>query len=147
MEKFKFKLEGLLKVRSFLEQKIKIELGELIKEIQIRKDRIKVLNKEIDEAYQSQHELAEGGADAKMLDFYPFYIQGKKEDIGKREEEIASLQVEYEETILKLQKARGEVKLIDRLKEKKLAAYQKEVVKQEQKEIEELIMMKKLSGN
>jgi flagellar FliJ protein len=32
-QKFKFKLEGLLKIREFKERKVKVELGEILKEM------------------------------------------------------------------------------------------------------------------
>jgi flagellar biosynthesis chaperone FliJ len=40
MQKFKFKLDGLLKVREFNEKKIKIELGEILREITAVEDKI-----------------------------------------------------------------------------------------------------------
>ena len=40
MRGFKFKLEGLLKLRKFAEQKVKLEIGEMVSQIQKSKDRI-----------------------------------------------------------------------------------------------------------
>ena len=54
MQKFKFKLDALLKVREFKEKKIKIELGEILKEIGLVENKITAANIAIDESYQAQ---------------------------------------------------------------------------------------------
>ena len=74
MKKFKFKLDGLLKVREFNEKKIKIELGEILKEIGATEEQIAKMNRDIDETYKAQEELIATSADGRLLQFFPFYI-------------------------------------------------------------------------
>ena len=84
MQKFKFKLDGLLKVREFKEKKIKIELGEILKEVGEVEGKIAFANKAIDETYEAQEAFMQDLSSGNMLQFFPVFIQGKKEDIKNK---------------------------------------------------------------
>jgi len=142
-KKFKFKLDGLLKVREFKEKTVKLELGEIVSEIQNLKDEISSIEKQIDEAYESYHTSSRNGADGKFLQFYPFYIQGKKEDIKNKQNLIFSLERRMEEKRHQLSIARGEVKVIENLKEKEFGAWKKETMKKTQEDIDDLMTIRR----
>ena len=72
MQKFQFKLNGLLKVREFKEKKIKIELGEVLKEITSVEEMIAKLHRDIDETYKAQEDLMKDPAAGKMIQFFPY---------------------------------------------------------------------------
>ena len=91
MQKFKFKLDGLLKVREFKEKKIKIELGEILKEINIVEEGIAAANAAITETYDAQEAFMRDPSNGQMLQFFPMFIQGKKEDIKNKENLLWSL--------------------------------------------------------
>jgi flagellar FliJ protein len=57
MKKFKFKLDALLKLREFNEKKIKVEWGEILKEINTTEELIAKMNRDIDEVYAMQEEM------------------------------------------------------------------------------------------
>ena len=145
MQKFKFKLDALLKVREFKEKKIKIELGEILKEIGLVEDKITAANIAIDESYQAQEAVLSDPASGRMLQFFPYFIQGKKEDIKNQENLLWALKKKYENKIKELATARGEVKVMENFKEKKKGEWTKERNKKEAEAIEEIIMMRRHS--
>jgi flagellar FliJ protein len=142
MQKFKFKLDGLLKVREFKEKKIKIELGEILKEISQVENLIKKANEAIQETYDAQETFLKDPSAGQMLQFFPIFIQGKKEDIKNKENLLWSLKKKYDKKILELAQARGEVKIMENFKDKKKEEWSKERNKKEQEAIEEILMMR-----
>lgn len=142
MQKFKFKLDGLLKVREFKEKKIKIELGEILKEIAVVEDKISLANKAIDETYEAQESFMKDPSAGNMLQFFPYFIQGKKEDIKNKENLLWALKKKYDVKITELAAARGQVKVMENFKEKKKIEHTKERNKKEMEAIEEILMMR-----
>jgi flagellar FliJ protein len=142
MKKFKFKLDGLLKVREFNEKKIKIELGEILKEIGIVEEKILLANKSIDETYEAQEAFMKDPTAGQMIQFFPYFIQGKKEDIKNKENLLWALKKKYELKITELAAARGQVKVMENFKEKKKGEWVKEKNKKEMEAIEEILMMR-----
>lgn len=142
MQKFKFKLDGLLKVREFKEKKIKIELGEILKEIGEVEGKIVLANKAIDETYEAQETFMQDPSAGKMLQFFPYFIQGKKDDIKNKENLLWALKKKYDLKITELATARGQVKVMENFKEKKKGEWTKERNKKEQEGIEEILMMR-----
>lgn len=147
MLKFKFKLDGLLKVREFKEKKIKIELGEILKEIAEVEGKIAFANKTIDETYEAQEACMKDASTGRMIQFFPFFIQGKKEDIKNKENLLWALRKKFDVKILELAAARGQVKVMENFKEKKLGEWNKERNKKELEGIEEILMMRRNGVN
>lgn len=142
MKKFKFKLDGLLKVREFKEKRIKIQLGEILKEIGEVEGNIALANKAIDETYEAQEAFMKDPSDGRMIQFFPYFIYGKKEDIKNKENLLWALKKKYDLKIIELAVARGQVKVMDNFKEKKLHEWTKERNKKEMETIEEILMMR-----
>lgn len=142
MQKFKFKLDGLLKVREFKEKKIKIELGEILKEIGEVEEKITIANKAIDETYEAQEAFMQDPAAGKMIQFFPYFIQGKKDDIKNKENLLWALKKKYDLKITELAAARGQVKVMENFKEKKKLEHNRERNKKEMEAIEEILMMR-----
>lgn len=140
MKKFKFKLEGLLKVREQKEDKLKIELGEILKEISYLNSEIIEIRKSIEMAYTSQSSR-KGVFKANILGFYPDYIQGRRSDILNKENLLSSLNSKYEEKAKELNIARGEFKVIQQLKDKECLKHKKEFEKKEQQKIDDIMLM------
>lgn len=141
-KKFKFKLDGLLKVREFKEKKIKIELGEILKEISIAEAQIAEANLAIDETYKAQEDFMKDPSAGQMIQFFPYFIQGKKEAIKNKENLLWSLRKKYDKKIQELAEARGEVKVLENFKDKKQIEWKKDKDKKEHEAIEEILMMR-----
>ncbi len=147
MQKFKFKLEAVLKVREFKEKKIKIELGEILKEISTVEDKIALANAAIDEAYGAQEVAMKDLVGGKMIQFFPYFIQGKKEDIKNMENLLWALRKKYNLKISELATARGEVKVMENFKDKKKGEWTKEKNKKEQEAIDEIVQIRGLGSS
>ena len=83
----------------------------------------------------------------RMIQFFPYFIQGKKDDIKNKESLLWALKKKYDQKITELATARGEVKVMENFKEKKKGEYTKERNKKEMESIEEIIMMRRHSEN
>lgn len=142
-KKFKFKLDALLKLREFNEQKVKVELGQLIQEIQSVKDRISDLERQIDETYREQEGVLETPSSGQFARFFPYFIQAKKEDIKNNENILYALEKKKEAKLKEMQQRMGEVKVMENLKEKDKQSFKKESEKKMQSDIEEILMLKK----
>lgn len=142
-KKFKFKLEGLLKVREFKEKKIKLELGEILKEIETTKSRIAKDELDIEQAYDAQEKFLSEPSSGQMAQFFPQFINTKKEDIKAQENILGALNRSYDAKVQELAQAKGEVKILDNLKDKHATAHRKEMDKKLQESIDELTMAKK----
>ncbi len=142
-KKFKFKLEGLLKIRKFKEEQLKVELGKINGEVLAVKNRIIQLNEEIREAYLSQEATLQSQADGQLARFFPYFIQAKREDIKNQENLLYSLEKKYQKKLAEVSKAMGESKVIDSMKESDKEKWRKERDKKEMEEIEEVISMRR----
>ncbi|MBT3585477.1 MAG: flagellar export protein FliJ [Halobacteriovoraceae bacterium] len=145
MEAFRFKLEGLLKLRRFKERKIKIELGNIVKEIQNTKDQIVDLLKQVDHIYDSEESALQSSTKARMLQAFPLFIQAKKDEIEMKRTLQFSLEKKYEAKVQEMKITMGEVKVIESLKEKKILEYKKVKEKKQNEELEDLYLMRKKS--
>lgn len=142
-KKFSFKLEGLLKLRHFKEEQLKVELGQINTDIQNTKVRIAELEQHIAEAYDSQEKSLSGHSDGRLARFFPYFIQAKKEDIKANENLLFSLERKYQAKLKEVSQAMGESKLIQNMKEKAKDTWKKEKEKKEQEDIEEILHMKR----
>ena len=142
-KKFKFKLEGLLKLREFKEKKIKLELGEILKDIEQTKSNIAKAQQDIEDSYAAQEEFLAQPTSGQMAQFFPQFITAKREDQKAQENILMALQRSYDETVQELAGAKGEVKVLDNLKEKHSTEHKKEMDKKLQESIDELTMAKK----
>ncbi|ATH08988.1 flagellar export protein FliJ [Halobacteriovorax marinus] len=144
MQKFKFKLDGLLKVREFKEKRLKIELGEILTQIQNTKDDITRLTNNIKETYESQEKFLADPSSGDMVKFFPRFIEAKKADIKNKENLLYALEKKFDEKQKELGIARGEVKVIENLKEKKSSEHKKKVEKKFQENVDELVQIRRL---
>jgi len=147
MKRYKFKLSSLLKVREFKEKKIKIELGEIVKAMDGIRDDIKKINDDIDDAYSSQEKLAGEDVPASFIQFLPFFWGGKRDDLKMKDNLLHAYQKKYDELVKELTVAMGEVKVIEKIKEKDLAEYKKDSIREEVLNNEEMMMMRRNNKN
>lgn len=139
--KYKFKLQGLLRLREFREYQVKLKISQINKRIYEINNQIAREKKEIEESHNSMCDMVEAGISGEMISFFPYFIQGKEQRIKQLQEELVQRKNEYKETIAELSEARGEVKLIEKMKEKDFDKYKKELQKKEDKILEDLVQV------
>jgi flagellar export protein FliJ len=140
-KKFKFSLEGLRKLREFKEQKAKIELGLINKEINKVNENIDLLNEFISVGYQSQEEVLIDGAKGALLHFYPLYTEGLHAHIQRLKSDLEQLQLKQQAKIVELHGKMGEAKLINKLKDNEKEVHKKEFNKKMNQEREDLFII------
>ena len=142
-KRFKFKLDGLLKVRHFKEEQLKVELGAINQEIMDVQNRISQLQAEIDDSYLEQEKILQSETNGQLAKFFPYYIDAKREDIKANENLLYSLRKRYEKKLAEVAKAMGETKLLSNMKDKEKDSWKKKKDKKEYSEIEEVLQMRK----
>ena len=133
----KFKMEKVLELREKALEKEKIKLSELIKiEKEIRAERQVIA----DDINQKSAELEEDRQNNRFdfIDMYNKYIKLRQKDLI----ECETRRRQAEQNIINqkevLRKALNDVKVMEKLKEKHLQAYQEYVKKQEEMQIDEI---------
>lgn len=133
----KFKMEKVLELREKALEKEKIKLSELIKiEEEIRAERQVIA----DDINQKSAELEEDRQNNRFdfIDMYNKYIKLRQKDLI----ECETRRRQAEQNIMNqkevLRKALNDVKVMEKLKEKHLQAYQEYVKKQEEMQIDEI---------
>ena len=133
----KFKMEKVLELREKALEKEKIKLSELIKiEEDIRAERQAIA----DDINKNGNDLEEERKNNRFefIDMYTKYIKVREKDLI----ECETRRRQAEQNILNqkevLRKALNDVKVMEKLKEKHLQAYQEYVKKQEEMQIDEI---------
>ena len=133
----KFKMEKVLELREKALEKEKIKLSELITiEEEIRAERQVIA----DDINQKSAELEEDRQNNRfdLIDMYNKYIKLRQKDLI----ECETRRKQAEQNIINqkevLRKALNDVKVMEKLKEKHLQAYQEYVKKQEEMQIDEI---------
>lgn len=141
-KKYKFKLDGLLKLRSFKEEKLKVELGQINQEIFKVKERIKELENHIADSYVEQEKVLGDSSNGQLARFFPYYMQAKREDIKNQENLLFSLQKQYERKLDDVHRAMGEKKIISNMKDKDMEKWRKAKNKEDNDKMEESVQMR-----
>jgi len=123
---------------------VKAQIGEVLKEINRIEDSIHEIDKSISETYQSQEELMKKPSDAHMLTFFPFYLKSRVDDLKIQHNLLGKSNERYTELLNELKQARGEVKVLDNMKERKKEEFVKKKNKKESEEIEDILNLRRL---
>lgn len=137
MKKYQFRLEPVLKVRKFKEESLRMELGQLITglsriEAQIQHDR-----EEIGNYYKIQEGGLKNGMAAHQLQAFPMLVAGKEKNIQLLLRDKEKQERLIEEKKQELAVARGELKVVENLKQKDYEEYKKALNKEIDQKVEE----------
>ena len=141
MNQFKFRLQGLLKLREFKEHKAKIELGKINQQISDVQSELARLSRHIDEGYNSQEKFLEKPTPARMIQFFPYFNHGIREHIKSMHLKLNELNQKYNEKMKELNRLKGEVDVIEKLKEKEKKKFIKKIEKKIEENIQDTILM------
>lgn len=139
-KKFKFNLEGLLKLRAMREQECKTKIGRIQIEIENIKGQIRDHDNGIYDIYSSQEEILKDGASGQELKFFPFFFEAKENHIKQLEQVLEYKSEELKELFEELKTRRAELKIIMNMKEKKFEEHKKEITKKENIDLDERVL-------
>jgi flagellar FliJ protein len=137
MKKYNFKLDAVLKLRKLKEENCRTELGLLNRALEIIVQKIASDKEEIGKYYQIQELALKNGAAAGKLQTFPSLVEAKEKNIQifeRKKKNHEDMIVEKKEELAIL---RGELKVMDNLKEKDFAEWKKAYNKEVDQKVEE----------
>ena len=140
MKQFKFQLEALLRMRRLQQEEAQMHLAQAISRYQAE---VLVLERLQDEHKAQLHQFRAEQAKKQTVETlknYCFYIDKLNVNITVQHEQVEAAE-QYRCTCLAtLAEATTKLKLVEKLREKRLAEYKAELLQQEQKMLDELGM-------
>lgn len=137
MKKYQFKLDAVLKLRKLKEENCRTELGLLNRALEQIEAKINHESDEIGKYYQIQESSLKNGAFAGKLQTIPGLIGAKDKAIELLKREKKRHEIYIEEKKQELATLRGELKVMENLKEKDLSEWKKAYNKEVDQTVEE----------
>ena len=135
MKSFKFNFEKVLALRKYHEDEAKIELGKAVGVLAELESRILALAAERARAVDAQFNPENSAAEIQQYMFYILRLDNAREQL-LREAAMAELKVEEAREIFL--EASKERKILDKLKEKRQEEYNKEMLDEEVKILDDI---------
>ena len=139
MKRFKFKLETLLNIKIQKEDLIRIKLAAEIKRLDYENKKLDLLLCEKQKQIENYMELLNCGIVVSKIKEYNSYIFQLAKRIEEQKLNINVIEKNVDKIRSELVDISRERKIIEKLKAKKLMAFRVEVLKEEQKAIDEII--------
>lgn len=137
MRGYKFKLETVLKMKRFAEEKCRNELGQLYVEKTKIEDKVLYQKDEIQKCYKEQEDQLSLGVTARNIAVFPSMIEGKEKLIKMYQNDILKMnqfiKIKHDELIQR----KSELKMMENMKEKDFLKYKTEYNKKMNQTIEE----------
>jgi flagellar FliJ protein len=137
MKKYTFRLEPVLKMRKLREENCRTELGVLMNELRRIEEQLERDSSEIDRYYQIQEGGLLSGLKATQLQAFPMLVAGKARNIELLHMEKERQHKKIESKRQELASLKGELKVMENLKEKDYDEYRKSVAKDINQKVEE----------
>lgn len=137
MKKYTFRLEPVLKVRKLKEENCRMELGQLIMHLNKIQDQLTHDRNELDNYYKIQEGALKNGMSGSQLQAFPMLVAAKEENIKrllgmkKKQEDL------IEEKKRELATLKGDLKVMENMKEKDYDEYRKALNKEIDQKVEE----------
>jgi flagellar FliJ protein len=135
MKKFVFSLQKVLELREYEEDKAKLELGKAVAEV----ERLKRLLEENARNRVAANQSRKDTTDISLLLSIENYIIGLDAKKEKLLEELTMAQMVFEEKRDLYTKAMQDREVLSKLKEKQLSEYKKEVLKEEENALDDIV--------
>jgi len=142
MKKFQFKLQSLLKYKRHLEQVAKQEMAKTVADIQTCEQRITGLQKDRISATDQLESQVEKGMGAGQFNRYTEFITALDQSIileRNKKNELEKILGDKREA---LKQRTIEKKSLERLREKQAREYTHEMIREEQKSLDEMASLK-----
>lgn len=140
MKKFKFQLETLLRVTRRKKDDAEMAFAEVSRRLEEHRARLQELLQELQAGQQEYAQMTGEGHTVKVgvIVTYNNFFNWKREQIESQQQLILKTMQERQQKLKKLMELITYLKSIEQLKEKRLREYNEEVLKEEQKFLDEL---------
>ena len=135
MRSYSFSLEKVLNIRETREKQIAEDMGKIQMKLNVQKEALRALEEDLDSS---------DGNFSSVLDlqYKDLYRTKVREDIYVKNEVIDSINLDLESTRRELVEAQKDRKVMERLKEKDRENYYNKIKCEEQKQLDELAVLK-----
>jgi flagellar FliJ protein len=137
MKKYAFRLEAVLKLRKLKEENCRMELGQLILYLNKIEDQISHEKSEINKYYEIQEGALKNGAKGSQINAFPMLIGAKDQNINLLERDKKKQEDLIADKKMELAQLRGDLKVMENLKEKDFQEYRKALNKEIDQKVEE----------
>ena len=137
MKKYAFRLEAVLKLRKLKEENCRMELGQLILYLNKIEDQISHEKTEINKYYEIQEGALKNGAKGSQINAFPMLIGAKDQNINLLERDKKKQEELIADKKMELAQLRGDLKVMENLKEKDFQEYRKALNKEIDQKVEE----------
>ncbi len=142
MKGFKFQLQGLLGVKEKIEEQKKIELGKANQILEKEKSTLRTLEEKRENSLQFQKDAVATRINVVEYNNYINFVKKLDSDIVNQNKQILKEEKNVEVAKDNLLETMKERKAYEKLKEKKLEAYYKDMLSREQKVLDEIVTYK-----
>ncbi len=142
MKRFTFKLQSLLNYRTYLEKMARLDAAKAGRDLSDCQDRIEQCHQSLVEAAVKMDEVVAKGTDAHFIQRFVIYINGLNADLANETRLKQKLSAVLAEKVKVLNQKSKEKKVMERLKEKQRLAYNRELLRLEQKDLDEISSLK-----
>jgi flagellar FliJ protein len=137
MRKYEFRLDPVLKLRKLKEENCRMELGQLLIELNRIEDQLAHDRKEIDNYYKIQEGALTTGMRGGQVQAFPMLIAAKNRNIELLLADKKKQEDRVEAKKQELAQLRGDLKVMENLKEKSYDEWKKAVNKEIDQKVEE----------
>ncbi|MCG8687666.1 MAG: flagellar export protein FliJ [Desulfobacterales bacterium] len=142
MKRFQFKLESLLKYKHHLEQMARQEMAKAVSQVNACEHRIQTLLEERVTAADQLDSMVEEGVNARQFNLHRDFIVSVERTIRDERARKVKLEKVLDEKREILKKRTIDKKALERLRVRREEEYTREMIREEQKELDEISSMK-----
>jgi len=144
MKKFSFSLQKVLEIKEQVLDNLKIEMGNLNRDLDTAEQQIKKLKSEFKQLNEELNGKCAVSVSVGEMTYYKMYMNNVLKQTEKKEEEKNIILKKIEAKRHEIVNANMEISSLEKLKEKELEKYNKEVMKREEIFIEEFVSNKSI---
>lgn len=137
LKKYSFRLEAVLKLRKLKEENCRMEMGRLLLELNRIDDQLAHDRAEIEKYFLIQEETLKKGVRGSQVQSLPMLVEGKDRNIQLLTKERAKQEQKIAEKKLELATLKGELKVMENMKDKDFQEYKRLMNKEIDQKVEE----------
>ncbi len=137
IKRYQFRLEPVLKLRKLKEENCRMQLGQLIIQLHKIEDQLRHDKTEIETYFKIQEGSLKNGVKGNQLQAFPMLVEAKEKNIQLLLRDKSSQERLIEAKKQELADLRGELKIIENLREKDYSDFRKTINKEMDQKVEE----------
>jgi flagellar FliJ protein len=138
MQSFKFRLETLLKFRKMQKEQAQIAFWQATNQFRIEKEELTKLQGKLSENISLLRTFQQQLLSIETFKTFHYYFDKIKEEISKQENSVKCADEYRQKCLIMLEEAVKNHKVVEKFRDKKFQKYQIDLIKEEQKMLDEI---------